>query len=76
MGVEVTVGYGSCPLYLFQLCLRCSPPSVSLLPFSLKQTLMGLDLSVSVFGKGFDYSVRCYKCLNTARQMLICDPFS
>lgn len=44
-------------------------------PLPLKQTLVGLGPSVSVFGKQFDCSVRCYKSLNRARQICICDPF-
>lgn len=53
--------------FFFSLCFS--------LPLPLKQTLVGLGPSVSVFGKRFDCSVRCYKSLNRARQICICDPF-
>lgn len=42
-------------------------------PYIFEANSVGLGPSVSVFGKGFDYSVRCYKSLNRVRH--ICDPF-
>lgn len=75
----VTDGIWCISLYLFVflsfsvLCVFI-PLCFSFL-FSLKQTLVGLGSSVSVFGKRFDCSVRCYKSLNRTRQICICDPF-